>query len=48
MEVIIPHGLREGDDFIVTAEGMEFTITVPDGCFAGELLEVWEYVSLAK
>jgi len=39
--VVIPDGLRPGDAFLVSnAGGQEFTVSVPDGCWGNDMLDI--------
>eukprot|EP00966_Prymnesium_polylepis_P315597 7292390-Prymnesium_polylepis.1 len=40
MQVEIPQGLIPGDQMAVHADGTEFVVVVPDGCYEGDLIEV--------
>ena len=40
MTVVVPDGLRPGDEFLVSAHGGEFTVTVPDGVYGGAAIDL--------
>ena len=40
VNVVVPDGLAAGDEFIVTAHGADFSVTVPEGAYGGHEIDL--------